>query len=687
MPSLWHTAYATVIKVLIPVYIISWSLSAASSQISSFVQPLCQVLGLEGKAICFMSDPMHLTDHTKFILPTLAKTQADGFGFLAEHSQGSKSILMDLNEARVKIDDLIMMVRSVPHLPHGGEIVDALDNFREDAHATSKRLQALTSGLFSAMDRTLVATDHAFKALEESQWHPLDPRLSVCAVIRIAHRGHSWFCPRDPIPQIEAAVTVFESELKFLLGKASVASQSLEDLHSHLSLIQTLVSSDIISTSSSIEDALGSIWGYLIPFLPNTVLSDLRRQAGVLRNVMVYRERAHRYVTITEQGLEGMVQDVESIRRIIRSSEFRLGELEPHAETSEPPIQLRPRHKNPSFSSIIVRKHALEQHSVVSIAPLALLFALKFYATLLSPRASPKRPIHAAWELMLLQSEAFNDILDHIDVHRQFVPDILDARIAFDDIAELKRASGSSLRDDVILLGDLVNEIHELVRQYQQYNSRLASAIDRSIYASKAVLKALQDAQSTSYRWKSLACPLLSTFIRQQFCLSLPHTELSIFARVQDATAYIIHVLGSHTFELAHRMERLQTTYIATMEASAPITYGYGRNGHALPDNSTIWETLLFSFSEDVHHKFQAHHPELRDMKEPIIELSARLIRMGDIVASLQRGFYHVDPSSVPLGLESLPTQAETVIYLADVRDRLLAAKLRALQLRLSSQA
>ncbi|KZS86392.1 hypothetical protein SISNIDRAFT_471830 [Sistotremastrum niveocremeum HHB9708] len=687
MPSLWHTAYATVIKVLIPVYIISWSLSAASSQISSFVQPLCQVLGLEGKAICFMSDPMHLTDHTKFILPTLAKTQADGFGFLAEHSQGSKSILMDLNEARVKIDDLIMMVQSVPHLPHGGEIVDALDNFREDAHATSKRLQALTSGLFSAMDRTLVATDHAFKALEESQWHPLDPRLSVCAVIRIAHRGHSWFCPRDPIPQIEAAVTVFESELKFLLGKASVASQSLEDLHSHLSLIQTLVSSDIISTSSSIEDALGSIWGYLIPFLPNTVLSDLRRQAGVLRNVMVYRERAHRYVTITEQGLEGMVQDVESIRRI--SAHTLISDALPRqaALISVTRSLERLRDNRGWFLAAPVEYPKACVGTALSGSPLALLFALKFYATLLSPRASPKRPIHAAWELMLLQSEAFNDILDHIDVHRQFVPDILDARIAFDDIAELKRASGSSLRDDVILLGDLVNEIHELVRQYQQYNSRLASAIDRSIYASKAVLKALQDAQSTSYRWKSLACPLLSTFIRQQFCLSLPHTELSIFARVQDATAYIIHVLGSHTFELAHRMERLQTTYIATMEASAPITYGYGRNGHALPDNSTIWETLLFSFSEDVHHKFQAHHPELRDMKEPIIELSARLIRMGDIVASLQRGFYHVDPSSVPLGLESLPTQAETVIYLADVRDRLLAAKLRALQLRLSSQA
>ncbi|KZT31884.1 hypothetical protein SISSUDRAFT_1067379 [Sistotremastrum suecicum HHB10207 ss-3] len=316
MASLWQTAYAAVIKVLLPIYIIAWSLSAATSQISSFVQPICQVLGIEGKAICALSDPLHLSDHAKFILPTLAKTQAEGFGFLAEHSQGSKSIIMDLNEARVKIDDLIMMVRSVPQLPHGGEIIDALDNFREDAHATSKRLQALTSGLFSAIDRTLVATDHAFKALEDSQWHPLDPRLAGCAVVRIAYQGNSWFCPRDPVPQVEAAVKVFESELKFLLGKAAIASQSLEDLHSHLSLIQTLVSSDIISTSSSIEDTLGSIWGYLIPFLPNAVLSDLRRQAGVLRNVMIYRERAHRYVTITEQGLEAMVQDVESIRRI-----------------------------------------------------------------------------------------------------------------------------------------------------------------------------------------------------------------------------------------------------------------------------------------------------------------------------------------------------------------------------------
>ncbi|KZT31300.1 hypothetical protein SISSUDRAFT_1067880 [Sistotremastrum suecicum HHB10207 ss-3] len=100
-----------------------------------------------------------------------------------------------------------------------------------------------------------------------------------------------------------------------LLGQATAAGQAMEDLRGDLSVIQTFVSMDIIANAQSLEEVLGSLWGYLLPFLPNVVASDLRRQAGVLHHVMVYRERAHRFVIMAEEELEVMAYEVESIRR------------------------------------------------------------------------------------------------------------------------------------------------------------------------------------------------------------------------------------------------------------------------------------------------------------------------------------------------------------------------------------
>ncbi|KZT31885.1 hypothetical protein SISSUDRAFT_1067380 [Sistotremastrum suecicum HHB10207 ss-3] len=301
-----------------------------------------------------------------------------------------------------------------------------------------------------------------------------------------------------------------------------------------------------------------------------------------------------------------------------------------------------------------------------------------FCSRLLSPLLTPKRPIHAAWELMLMQSETFDELLDHFYAHSHFVPDMVETRLAFDDIAELKRAAGSSIHSDVISLGELANEMQRVVRQYQQYNSKLGSAIDRAIYASNAVLRALKDAQSPSYYWNSFTCSLAPQLFRPRICSSDPQRELSVFRRVHDATAYTIQALSVQTFELAHLLDRLLSTYSATV-----ISDGWDHNGTHNRPNSTIWDGLLGGFSGEVYVRFQQRHPGLPEMDGPMIELAARLIRMGEVVASLQRGFYHIDPSSIPLGLDRLPTRTETALYLADVRERLVAARSRAQHLRL----
>ncbi|KZS90578.1 hypothetical protein SISNIDRAFT_488154 [Sistotremastrum niveocremeum HHB9708] len=314
MPSLWRTCTFLLSRIILPLYIISWGLNVATVKISAVIQPLCYLSGWRNRYICTATNPSSYND-LHDILPALLRTQTKGFSFLTQHSHESNTVILDLIEARVKIDDLIVMVRSATALPHAGEIIEALEKFNEDAQSASKRVLRLKAGLNSALERTLLATDYAFRALAESERHPLDPRRVVCEVSRIADAGSTWGCPPDPLPKIETAVAVFEGELKTLLGQATAAGQAMEDLRGDLSIIQTFVSMDIIANAQSLEEVLGSLWGYLLPFLPNVVASDLRRQAGVLRQVMVYRERAHRFVIMAEEELEGMTYEVESIRR------------------------------------------------------------------------------------------------------------------------------------------------------------------------------------------------------------------------------------------------------------------------------------------------------------------------------------------------------------------------------------
>ncbi|KZT31301.1 hypothetical protein SISSUDRAFT_1067881 [Sistotremastrum suecicum HHB10207 ss-3] len=152
MPSLWRACKFLVSRIILPIYIISWALNAATLQISSFVQPLCHLSGWRSRYLCSASNPSSYNDFHD-ILPALLRTQTKGFGFLNQHSQESNSVILDLIEARVKIDDLIVMVQSATALPHAGEIIEALERFNEDAQSASKRVLRLKAGLNLAMER------------------------------------------------------------------------------------------------------------------------------------------------------------------------------------------------------------------------------------------------------------------------------------------------------------------------------------------------------------------------------------------------------------------------------------------------------------------------------------------------------------------------------------------------------
>ncbi|KZS90577.1 hypothetical protein SISNIDRAFT_488153 [Sistotremastrum niveocremeum HHB9708] len=286
-------------------------------------------------------------------------------------------------------------------------------------------------------------------------------------------------------------------------------------------------------------------------------------------------------------------------------------------------------------------------------------------------RNTPEISMHAAWQLLLVQVWSYGALLERSAATPWFTSNMLQAGFALSDLLELQGAAASVDVKTIGLLRDVSSEAKEVIREYQRYQSRVGSAIDRSIYANNHAIRSLRASSTLRQRLWISACTHLPTLLRLPLCRTGNPDELSTFHRVQDAALTGARALEEHATQLQLQLQHLRNSS-SLIQLSPPSPF----QAEALSE--TMWDFLLKSLTPEVAAKFRHRHPHLHDLRLLVSQAIDDFGGIALIIQDWKRRSRSIDPHRPITGFERLPTRAETLDYLFDVKDRLISAQKRA---------
>ncbi|KAL0067874.1 hypothetical protein AAF712_005042 [Marasmius tenuissimus] len=299
-------------------WLLAFILGMVSSQLKRAFQPLCIIPGISSSNFC--AGGAQTPTRAKWAdYSRLANAQTATFEELLDASVGGSALSLEVKKAEMATKDLSTLVR-YSKLTSRDLIAEALDKFIEDARATGRGLQRLSSKTGGAVDSIMAVNNYALHTIEAAQAN------SVSRTIRLLVPFMKPNTQAVILQTFGEAMTVLSSTIHRLIVEAEVQLANLERLEEALSVLHELVHREDTSISAQKSEILSELWTKLGG--NKRRIEGLDGHLTLLKNLGVYRKQALAHVVAALQTLRALSDDMEDMRERVTAPEL-VGESVP----------------------------------------------------------------------------------------------------------------------------------------------------------------------------------------------------------------------------------------------------------------------------------------------------------------------------------------------------------------------
>ncbi|KAI0696294.1 hypothetical protein C8T65DRAFT_729690 [Cerioporus squamosus] len=299
---------------LLCLWMLSILLVRLSDTFRKAFSPVCRVPFISSSSLC-----RPLTDDVAPVpqwadYPRLVEIQNSNFEQLLGDTVGGSALTLEIKKAEMATRDLVTLVK-YSDLKSKDHLAESLLVFVDDAKATGKGLQKLTSKINGAVDKIMAINDHALHLIEgTSQEQPN-------SLIRVIWPFGAPKPSRDTVVEaFRYSMDVHAEEMARLILEVEVSNANLDQLEEDLAVLHELCTRENITLTEKHDELLSQLW---------TNLGGNRGQRRkfstnfeLLKALGEYRKRAAAHVAAAMQTLQAMGEDMEDLRERVAAPEI-----------------------------------------------------------------------------------------------------------------------------------------------------------------------------------------------------------------------------------------------------------------------------------------------------------------------------------------------------------------------------
>ncbi|KAL0579319.1 hypothetical protein V5O48_002717 [Marasmius crinis-equi] len=299
-------------------WLLAFILGMVSTQLKHAFQPFCIIPGISSSTLC--APAQSTRPKTKWAdYSRLANAQSSTFEELLDASVGGSALSLEVKKAEMATKDLSTLVR-LSKLTSRDFIAESLDKFIEDARATGRGLQRLSSKVGGAVDSIMAVNNYALHTIEAAQAKSVSRSLSLLV---------PFLRPNTQEVVLQTfgeAMNVLSNTIQRLIVEAEVQLANLERLEEDLAVLHELVHREDTSISVQRSEVLSELWTKLGGNRKR--IEGLDQHLFLLKNLGEYRKQALVHVVAALQTLRALSDDMEDLRERVTAPEL-VGETVP----------------------------------------------------------------------------------------------------------------------------------------------------------------------------------------------------------------------------------------------------------------------------------------------------------------------------------------------------------------------
>ncbi|RPD59569.1 hypothetical protein L227DRAFT_152232 [Lentinus tigrinus ALCF2SS1-6] len=246
--------------------------------------------------------------------PRLVEIQNSNFEQLLGDTVGGSALTLEIKKAEMATRDLVTLVK-YSELQSKDHLAESLLVFVDDAKATGRGLQKLTSKINGAVDKIMAINDHALHLIEGTTHDQPN------SLVRVVWPFGTAKPSRDTVVEaFRSSMDVHADEMARLILEVEVSNANLDQLEEDLAVLHELCTREKITLSEKHDELLSQLW---------TILGGNRGQRRkfstnfeLLKALGEYRKRAAAHVAAAMQTLQAMSEDMEDLRERVAAPEI-----------------------------------------------------------------------------------------------------------------------------------------------------------------------------------------------------------------------------------------------------------------------------------------------------------------------------------------------------------------------------